>query len=183
MRLFWWEWLYQDSGLWIKPHQLKTICLITCAFVWRGRLVYAAICDKSDCFGSTLLFFFVEPIHGWSTHGFQFFLNFESYTDTRGNKSVFFKKFQVISLYTQWIVSIPAPCNRYFTIIDFASVFQTLFWKSAKSLFICFLMRELLHSFDSYFSLKFPVTVARATFENFYGFVILGVPSNPVIVF
>ncbi len=30
----------------------------------RGRLAYATICDKSDCFGSTLLFFFVEPIHG-----------------------------------------------------------------------------------------------------------------------
>ncbi len=23
--------------------------------------------------GSTLLFFFVEPIHGWSSHGIQFF--------------------------------------------------------------------------------------------------------------
>ncbi len=30
----------------------------------RGRLTYATICDKSDCFCSTLLFFFVEPIHG-----------------------------------------------------------------------------------------------------------------------
>ncbi len=28
--------------------------LTTCAFVWRGRLVYASICDKSDCLGSTL---------------------------------------------------------------------------------------------------------------------------------
>ncbi len=34
-----------------------------CVEVDRGRLAYAAICDKSDCFGPTLLFFFVEPIH------------------------------------------------------------------------------------------------------------------------
>ncbi len=39
----------------------------------RDRLAYAIICDKSDCFGSMLLFFFVEPIHGWSTYGIQFF--------------------------------------------------------------------------------------------------------------
>ncbi len=49
----------------------------SCEEVDRGRLAYAAICDNSDCFGSTLLFFFVEPIHRWSTHGFNFF-NFES---------------------------------------------------------------------------------------------------------
>ncbi len=30
----------------------------------RVILAYATICDKSDCFGSMLLFFFVEPIHG-----------------------------------------------------------------------------------------------------------------------
>ncbi len=41
----------------------KNIHLTTCAFVRRGRLAYAATCDKSDCFGSMLLFFFVEPIH------------------------------------------------------------------------------------------------------------------------
>ncbi len=61
-RLLWREWLIQESGLWIKPHQFKNNRLTTSAFVWRGRLVYATICDKSDCFGSTLLFFFVEPI-------------------------------------------------------------------------------------------------------------------------
>ncbi len=50
----------------------------------RGRLEYATICDESDCFRSMLLFFFVEPIHGWSTHGIQFFLILkESYTDTK----------------------------------------------------------------------------------------------------
>ncbi len=27
--------------------------------------------------GSALFFFFVEPFHGWSTHGIQVFLNFE----------------------------------------------------------------------------------------------------------
>ncbi len=53
------------------------MCFTTCAFVWRGRLAYTTICDKSDCFGSTLLFLFVEPIYGWSTRGNQFFFNFE----------------------------------------------------------------------------------------------------------
>ncbi len=66
-----------DSGLWIKPHQFKTNCLTTCAFVRRGRRAYSTICDKIDCFASTLLFFFVEPIHVWSTPGIQFFFNFE----------------------------------------------------------------------------------------------------------
>ncbi len=43
-----------------------------CEEVDRDWLAYASICDKSDCFGSTLLFFFVEPIHRWSTQGIQF---------------------------------------------------------------------------------------------------------------
>ncbi len=35
--------------------------------------------------GSTLLFFFVEPINGWSTHGIQFFFLIlkEFYTDMK----------------------------------------------------------------------------------------------------
>ncbi len=74
MRLMRREWLIQDSDLWIKPHQVKNMRLTTCAFVRRGRLAYAIICDKSDYYGSTLLFFFVEPIRGWSTRGIQFFL-------------------------------------------------------------------------------------------------------------
>ncbi len=50
----------------------------------RGRLAYLTISDKSDCFGSMHLFFFAEPIHGWSTHGIQFFLILkESYTDLK----------------------------------------------------------------------------------------------------
>ncbi len=77
MRLLWTEWLIQDSDLWINPHHFKNMRFTTCAFVWRGRLAYATICDKSDCFSSTLLFFFVEPIHGWSTGGIQIFFNFE----------------------------------------------------------------------------------------------------------
>ncbi len=61
------------SDLWIKPHQFKNMC----EDIDRGQLAYAGICDKSDCFGSTLLFFFVKPIHRWSTHWIQFFFNFE----------------------------------------------------------------------------------------------------------
>ncbi len=41
-----------------------------------GRLAYITICDIRDCFGSALLFFFIELIHGWSTHGIQFFFIF-----------------------------------------------------------------------------------------------------------
>ncbi len=35
--------------------------------------------------GSTLLFFFVEPLHGWSTYGIQFFFLIlkEFYTDMK----------------------------------------------------------------------------------------------------
>ncbi len=62
------------SGLWTKPQQFKNTHLPTRAFVWRGRLAYAAICEKSDCFRSTFLFFFIEPIHRWSTPPIQFFL-------------------------------------------------------------------------------------------------------------
>ncbi len=80
------------SSLWIKPHQFKNIHLTTCAFVWSGRLAYVAICDKSDCFGSTLLFFFVEPIHRWSTYRIQFFLFWKNFI-LIWNKSVFLKKF------------------------------------------------------------------------------------------
>ncbi len=56
---------------------------------------YATICDNSDCSGSTLLFFFVEPIHGQSTHGIQFFFFFKFWKNVIliWNKSVFFKKF------------------------------------------------------------------------------------------
>ncbi len=73
------------SSLWIKPYQFENIYLTTCAFVWRGQLAYAAICDKSDYFGSMLLFFFVEPIYRSSTHGIQFFFLIlkEFYTDMK----------------------------------------------------------------------------------------------------
>ncbi len=33
--------------------------------------------QRQQSFGSTLSFFFVEPIHGWSTRRIQFFFNFE----------------------------------------------------------------------------------------------------------
>ncbi len=67
--------------------------LTTCAFVWRGWLAYATICDKRDCFGSTLLFFFVEPIHGWSTRGIHFFFKFWKIVILIWNESVYFLKF------------------------------------------------------------------------------------------
>ncbi len=61
-----------------------------CEEVDIGQLAYATICDKSDCFSSMLLFFFVEPIHGWSNQGTQFFLILkEFYTDMK--KEYFFK--------------------------------------------------------------------------------------------
>ncbi len=34
---------------------------------WRGSV------QRRQSFGSMLLFFFVEPVHGWSTHRIQFF--------------------------------------------------------------------------------------------------------------
>ncbi len=43
----------------------------------RGRVEYATICDKSDCFGSTVLFFFEEPIHERSTQRNSIFFNFK----------------------------------------------------------------------------------------------------------
>ncbi len=43
-RLLWREWLIQDSGLWIKPHQFKNIHITTCAFVWRGRQRSTCVC-------------------------------------------------------------------------------------------------------------------------------------------
>ncbi len=58
--------------------------------LWRGWLVYATICDKSDCLGSTLLFFFVEPIRGWSTSEIQFlFILKECYTDMKWKRIIF----------------------------------------------------------------------------------------------
>ncbi len=61
----------------------------------KGRLAYATICDKSDCFGSTLLFFFVESSHGWSIHGIQFFFIFFLFWKNfiLIYKSLFLKKF------------------------------------------------------------------------------------------
>ncbi len=47
-----------------------------CEEVDIGQLVYATICDKSDCLSSVLLFFFVEQIRRWSTHWINFFLKF-----------------------------------------------------------------------------------------------------------
>ncbi len=69
-----------------------------CEEVDTGRLAYAAICDKSNCFGSALLFFFVEPIHRWSSHGFNFFLILkEFYTDMK-YKHIFKKIYFLFSV-------------------------------------------------------------------------------------
>ncbi len=72
------EWLIQDSNLWIK-HQFKNMRLTTCAFVWRGRLMYATICDKSEeCY---MIWnenvYFLKFIFKLFFSGIQFFFNFE----------------------------------------------------------------------------------------------------------
>ncbi len=55
----------------------KTIALPPVQLCEEVNLRMPLFVTKSDGFGSTLLFFFVEPIHGRSTHGIQFFFNFE----------------------------------------------------------------------------------------------------------
>ncbi len=105
------------SGLWIKPHQFKNIHLTTCAFVWRGRLAYAAIRDKSDCFGSMLLFFFVEPIHRWNTQGFNFF-NFERilYWWNKGIFKLLFSLTVTLLIYVNTVLKIalyPTVCRLH----------------------------------------------------------------------
>ncbi len=94
--LLWRERLFRIHASELSLISSKTFALPPvhfCEEIDRGQLAYATICDKSDCFGSTLLFFFVEPTHGWSTHGIQFFFNFQRKLNWYVNKSVYLLKF------------------------------------------------------------------------------------------
>ncbi len=82
--------------------------------------------------GSTFLFFFVEPIHGWSAHGIQFFFKFWKNFILIWNKSVFFKKFifKLFFFSVRWPLQVlPAP-EIFFVIFifnfcyDFAEVIK-----------------------------------------------------------